>query len=53
MRMDLHQFRYASYAELRTYMRGSPRSSAADAARDRGRTEGAEPYAAALGERSN
>ncbi|GAA3437808.1 phytoene/squalene synthase family protein [Kutzneria kofuensis] len=51
MRMDLHQSEYASYAELRTYMRGSAEVIGLQMLPVLGTcASGAEPYAAALGE---
>jgi len=50
MRMDLHQCEYASYAELRTYMRGSAEVIGLQMLPVLGAEDGAEPYAAALGE---
>ncbi|MFC0432312.1 phytoene/squalene synthase family protein [Kutzneria buriramensis] len=50
MRMDLHQTEYASYAELRTYMRGSAEVIGLQMLPVLGFAAGAEPYAAALGE---
>jgi phytoene synthase len=50
MRMDLHQAEYASYAELRVYMRGSAEVIGLQMLPVLGAAAGAEPYAAALGE---
>ena len=51
MRMDLHQREYGSYAELRTYMRGSAEVIGLQMLPVLGVVaDGAEPYAAALGE---
>jgi phytoene synthase len=51
MRMDLHQSEYASYAELRAYTRGSAEVIGLQMLPVLGVVaEGAEPYAAALGE---
>lgn len=51
MRMDLDQREYASYAELRTYMRGSAEVIGLQMLPVLGAvSEDAEPYAAALGE---
>jgi phytoene synthase len=50
MRMDLHQCEYASYAELCTYMRGSAEVIGLQMLPVLGAEDGAEPYAAALGE---
>lgn len=51
MRMDLHQSEYATYAELRTYMRGSAEVVGLQMLPVLGVVDdGAEPYAAALGE---
>jgi phytoene synthase len=51
MRMDLDQREYASYAELRTYMRGSAEVIGLQMLPVLGVVaDGAEPYAAALGE---
>jgi len=51
MRMDLHQREYATYAELRAYMRGSAEVIGLQMLPVLGVVaEGAEPYAAALGE---
>ena len=51
MRMDLHQSEYGSYAELRTYMRGSAEVIGLQMLPVLGVVaDGAEPYAAALGE---